>query len=158
MNIDKKQLVRARAGHKAYVSNLLANFENCKKDPEYYIETLMNTRRKMEDLTDQIVTCSVTDQEANDEITKENEYMKRIHELIQKLQSEIKPRPSSSAVQTVGSHEDHHARLPILDLKQFSGNIQDWLPFWETYQSAIHDSIRLSSVEKSSQLLGGTSI
>ena len=127
MSDQRRTLVRVRAGHKAYVSSLLSNIETIKKEPEHYIEMLRATKEKMGDLTGQILAILNTDQEVSDEIMRENDYTKRINELIKELQSGI-----TSSTTTVVS-EDGQVRLPPISIKRFYGNLEDWLPFWESY-------------------------
>ena len=138
---DKKTLVRIRAGHKAYVSGLLANLDSARNEPEHHIDMLQATKAKIGSLTDQILALMDTDREVSDEITKENDYVKRINDLIKSL------RAGNSSVATVTT-EDSSVRLPLISLRRFSGNYEDWLPFWETYEGTIHNCTRLTDVEK----------
>ena len=40
------------------------------------------------------------------------------------------------------------SRLPKLTLPSFSGNLLDWLTFWDSFQAAIHLNPNLSRVQK----------
>ena len=40
-----------------------------------------------------------------------------------------------------------HARLPKLEMKRFYGNPIEWLPFWESFESAVHNNPNLSAVD-----------
>lgn len=44
------------------------------------------------------------------------------------------------------------AKLPKLEVKKFSGRIQDWQEFWDSLQSSIHLNKSLSAVDKFSYL------
>ena len=48
----------------------------------------------------------------------------------------------------------HHTKtkLPKLKIKNFSGNITGWSPFWGMYKSSVHDNTSLSNIEKFSYL------
>lgn len=43
---------------------------------------------------------------------------------------------------------DHNTRLPKLTLRSFDGEITQWLPFWDSYQAAVHSNTSLSDVQK----------
>ena len=45
-------------------------------------------------------------------------------------------------------------RLPKLEVKKFSGKIEEWQEFWDSYESAIHENENLSSVDKFNYLRG----
>ena len=39
-------------------------------------------------------------------------------------------------------------RLPKLELKRFDGELTMWIPFWDSFESAVHNSTELSPVGK----------
>ena len=45
-------------------------------------------------------------------------------------------------------------KLPKLETKKFSGRIEEWQEFWDSFESAIHTNTKLSSVDKFSYLRG----
>ena len=56
------------------------------------------------------------------------------------------------------SASSHFHKLPKLNLPTFDGNILEWLPFWDSFTSAVHENPSLSEVQKfnylKSQLYG----
>ena len=42
------------------------------------------------------------------------------------------------------------AKLPKLQIKRFSGNVQKWTAFWQAYKINVHTSKALSAVSNSS--------
>ena len=44
-------------------------------------------------------------------------------------------------------------RLPKLELPKFKGNITKWIPFWDSFKSAIHDNPDMSKVDKFNYLM-----
>ena len=59
------------------------------------------------------------------------------------------------------SHPDPHAdnesstvrvRLPKLKTKRFTGKVEEWQEFWDSFKSAIHTNSKLSPVDKFSYL------
>ena len=59
---------------------------------------------------------------------------------------------------THSSASSQFHKLPKLNLPTFDGNILEWLPFWDSYTSAVHENPSLSDVQKfnylKSQLYG----
>ena len=52
-------------------------------------------------------------------------------------------------------------KLPKLSLHSFSGEITQWLPFWDSFKSAVHSNDQLTGVDKSNylkSLLTGTAL
>ena len=39
-------------------------------------------------------------------------------------------------------------RLPKLELRRFDGELTEWTAFWDSYESAIHNSTDLSAIDK----------
>ena len=39
-------------------------------------------------------------------------------------------------------------RLPKLQLRSFGGDLTKWTSFWESFESAVHDNVELSDIEK----------
>ena len=55
---------------------------------------------------------------------------------------------------TSGSSQQHlvKAKLPKLEVKKFSGKLQDWQEFWDSFESSIDGNESLSEVDKFSYL------
>ena len=62
--------------------------------------------------------------------------------------------PPQSESPTSGSSQQHlvKAKLPKLEVKKFSGKLQDWQEFWDSFQSSIDGNESLSAVDKFSYL------
>ena len=45
-------------------------------------------------------------------------------------------------------------KLPKLEVRKFSGKLEDWQEFWDSFDSAIHSNDSLSNLEKFSYLRG----
>ena len=58
--------------------------------------------------------------------------------------------PSQSESPTSGSSQQYlvKAKLPKLEVKKFSGRLQDWQEFWDSFQSSIDGNESLSAVDK----------
>ena len=45
-------------------------------------------------------------------------------------------------------------KLPRLEVRKFSGKLEEWQEFWDSFESAIHSNDSLSKVDKFSYLRG----
>ena len=96
--------------------------------------------------------------EDSDQVREElNEIVWRLEE---SLSSSSVPQPKSTNVPAQsesppsGSSQQHlvKAKLPKLEVKKFSGRLQDWQEFWDSFQSSIDGNESLSAVDKFSYL------
>lgn len=46
----------------------------------------------------------------------------------------------------------HRVQLPKMEIKQFSGSLQGWQEFWDSYNSAVHENEELCDIHKFSHL------
>ena len=56
------------------------------------------------------------------------------------------PMPTTPIAVAAGSTTT--AKLPRLKLRAFSGEVTRWIPFWESFEAAVHTNTGLSPVEK----------
>ena len=45
-------------------------------------------------------------------------------------------------------------KLPKLTLKTFSGDLGEWMPFWDSFSSAVDENTQLALVDKFNYLRG----
>ena len=73
---------------------------------------------------------------------------------------EIPKVDSASPEEAVGVPRPQ-VKLPKLELKKFDGDVSKWHPFWDTFQSSIHNNPSLAEIGKfnylNSLLLGTAS-
>ena len=55
--------------------------------------------------------------------------------------------PSGSSGHTPAA-KLHRVKLPELFLNPFSGEVTEWLTFWDSFKSAVHDNDQLTGVDK----------
>ena len=60
----------------------------------------------------------------------------------------------SSGLRELSSNHKVAVRLPKLALKTFSGDILEWLTFWDGFSSAVDSNIVLSNIDKMNYLSG----
>ena len=61
---------------------------------------------------------------------------------------------SASAVHRSFSWSGTRVKLPKLTLKTFSGNLGEWMPFWDSFSSAVDENAQLAPVDKFNYLRG----
>ena len=55
---------------------------------------------------------------------------------------------------TSSSVNPARVKLPRLEVRKFSGKLEEWQEFWDSFESAIHSNDSLSKVDKFSYLRG----
>ncbi|XP_046864814.1 uncharacterized protein LOC124459413 [Xenia sp. Carnegie-2017] len=61
---------------------------------------------------------------------------------------------ANTSASTVSSGARCRVKLPKLEVKKFTGKIQDWREFWDSFESSIHNNDGLSEVDKFTYLRG----
>ena len=64
------------------------------------------------------------------------------------------PVESAETVSQSNTSNNTKVKLPKLEVRKFSGKIQDWRKFWDSFESAIHKNTSLSDVDKFTHLRG----
>ena len=100
------------------------------------------------------------------EVSESCELISAIQECIVELESALEAQESQGrsqefpyvaqpvSTESAGTSQGHvskvftPAKLPKLELKKFHGNPMHWYPFWESFESAVHENPNLSSVDK----------
>ena len=89
------------------------------------------------------------------EIEQCNDFNKKVHEALQKLEESLRGLWGGRLEGGVTSAGTGHptlshskTELPKLSLGQFDGDITRWKTFWDLYMSAIHLNPELSDIEK----------
>ena len=59
------------------------------------------------------------------------------------------PLVSDHHVPSTTAHQSQpQVRIPKLTIKKYNGDLTKWLPFWDSFQSSIHDNPNLSDIDK----------
>ena len=62
--------------------------------------------------------------------------------------SDTTPGNAEPAAHVNPGSTSNKVRLPKLELRRFDGELTEWTAFWDSYESAIHNSIDLSAIDK----------
>jgi hypothetical protein len=94
-------------------------------------------------------------EELGHDSNKQNSVMKcSLTEFIQTKMKELEL--SGSPELDVTTEPSVKVRLPQLSIPKFSGNLQDWVTFKDTFLSLVGDSITIPNIQKFHYLLSAT--
>jgi hypothetical protein len=117
---------------------------------EFRQEELPRLNIKFDDIQTQIELIMVEDLDKEEEERSkfENEFFK-IRSTIQEIINTRKMFNSSSHNSTLNmSTTQGRVQLPPIKLPEFSGNIQDWEPFFDCFRSMVHEDSSFTSAQK----------
>ncbi|XP_035218217.1 uncharacterized protein LOC118191517, partial [Stegodyphus dumicola] len=130
------------------------NFESLKSvdtelEPLFKVEEFDAEFQKSEEYRQKVVKCSFRTS-------------KRIDELKRKSTETVVNNQFSTDSQSEPKHnESVRIKLPKLTLTKFYGDINNWLTFWNSFESAIHKNDSLDKIDKFNYLkahLGGSAL
>ena len=168
---DKEELSKLRGSHKVYrrrmesleteIQALLLRFDI--KNEEYRdelrayktkyqskIEEIKTVDSKVLNFLSQLTENLIREDAFIDVMTKIDDVLTKIYNL------ETNNSEHSSVRQTTSNHtrspsnptKTIKVKLPKLELKPFDGNILNWQPFWDRFQSSIDSNSNKSPVDK----------
>ena len=155
-----------RQGHRLYATKLMGNAEQMIKDFDSSKENKLkqikiSLRDRMEiirNLDEAILDALEKDEEIEAEITDAGMFSERILEFIEEIESVLSLHESksqsgngspiqSSTTASAGSAYKQ-AKLPRISLKSFSGEPSQWLTFWDSFRSAVHENTEVHNIDK----------
>ncbi len=157
---------RVRAGHKASAKRMLGQVDSELATPSPELTRLSQLRCSLEEkletlkLLDAEILDLVEDEEAlTDEIEQADEFKSAIYTAIIKAEKKNQPMAASTGHASTSSADPgtpgsaasaktNRMKLPKLALRSFSGNITQWLTFWDSFKSAIHDTDQFADIDK----------
>ncbi|XP_077544540.1 uncharacterized protein LOC144157244 [Haemaphysalis longicornis] len=124
---------------------------------EVLIEGLLLVEAQLKDVNAAIEPL-LTEEDAEDEFTHAIEYSDKIVTCLARLKGRVK-RSCNNNSGGGNSEQDSNAirartptaakvKLPKLELLKFNGNRRNWQPFWEQFETAIHENSDLEPSEK----------
>ncbi|XP_020601431.1 uncharacterized protein LOC110040532 [Orbicella faveolata] len=164
---DLKRKVRVRAGHKGYVTKTITDaralFNSGNQADLKKLKSLQSILRdKLADIKglDREITDETKEESIDQEVADSCEFTSSVYECIadikavcsarEKSGKETQPSgagsiPSQLVTPAIGSAP---TKLPKLELKKFYGNPVEWAPFWDSFNSAVHQNSSISNVNK----------
>ena len=151
---------KIRGGHKASATRMLSQIDALLREESSDLSKLQQLRLSLQE---KLETLRLLDGEMLDlveegELTSEIEQADAFREGIYTAMIKIDKRVGEAGVVATGSSPESHeavipragdrVNLPKLELRPFSGDITAWTTFWESYESAVHNSRDLSDIDK----------
>ena len=163
--MDLDRLKAVRAGHRGVVTKLTREVGKALSEAEAgdkvgrlnviyeQLQTKLNVLQKIDN--EVLTLCNVEAIEC--EIEDSEDVSARIFDYKHRIEVYLKSQSASSAVLntevsypvvTPGMASVTRTRLPKLELQKFKGNITSWMPFWDSFKSAVHDNPDISKIDK----------
>ena len=146
---------RIRAGHRASATRTMKQIDallavpgaeepklaQLKLSLEEKLETLKQLDTEMLELTGE--------EELENEIQQADEFKDEIYSALVKLRPASVSAPVLvTTTSRVLPPSDDRIKLPKLTIPPFEGDITQWMPFWDSYDSAIHKNSSLTGIDK----------
>ena len=113
-------------------------------------EAILDALEKEEQIEEEIAEAGVLSEKTLGLIV-EIENVLSLHE--SKSQSGNRSTTQNSTTASAGS-VSKHAKLPRISLKTFSGEPGQWLTFWDSFRSAVHENTDVHNIDKFNYLKG----
>ena len=170
--MDATKLKTIRRGHRGYITRQMKTIDEQKKDVKKLKQLEMQLKEKLQtvkDLDEKVLELIADEESESDtegagpvskEIDEAAAFQDKVNSAILSIQEILLPngpmhRGEQNSSIRVSSHENVRkvrAKLPILELRRYSGKPQEWQEFWDGFVSAVHENEELSSIDKFSYL------
>ena len=114
---------------------------------EQYQEQMSDVKRELSAIYEEIVAVDLPDDHA---LVAQHAGLEKLHfrcsHMIKKLLNTHAAR-SPKAIATCPAG-DKTSKLPKLDVPTFDGDVLHWQPFWEQFETSVHNRTSLSNAEK----------
>ncbi|XP_046843610.1 uncharacterized protein LOC124437676 [Xenia sp. Carnegie-2017] len=161
---------QSRSGHKSYatkvvnkvISMLNDNAPLRKVELEQMRLVLVQKLDTISKLDDEIQSLLEKDDDIATDIDSSSKYgcevlgaLAEINEALSTIETNKRNEElANTSASTVFSGARCRVKLPKLEVKKFTGKIQDWREFWDSFKSSIHNNDGLSEVDKFTYLRG----
>lgn len=152
----------------AQLNSTDADFEKIEEELQSFIDRISNAFSCLKNIDKAIIEKNLIHEDnLQDEYDKMADYEDTAIDTISRLKvriGQVRQRLDRSETDAVIpnetenndkdtlTHKQEHSKafvkLERIKLKQFSGELKDWLPFWQQFQIAVHENKCLTDVEK----------
>ena len=169
---------KVRAGDRLYLRGVITKVKNLVEnlDSETKINKLKAHKKTLQEritilnVLDEEILSTLPEDDSDSlerEIVDAGEFDSTLNEALESIESALAPHSAlnTSALSNAGdleatasfstgvqaqstASEPASCRLPKLTLKSFKGETAQWLEFWDSFESAIHNKPRISAVDK----------
>ena len=148
---------RIRAGHRGSTTRMLRELDELLAADTLKKARLAQLKLSLQEKLDTLKQIDGEIIELTEEGDLENEiqqadtFKDSVYSAMVRLQEAVKETgtatPSTSVAVMPHAH-DHRIKLPKLTIQSFDEDVTLWMPFWDSYDSAIHQNPSLSEVDK----------
>lgn len=148
-NTLQRQLYRAR--NKA--NEIKTLLEEITESQQKITETINRATGATRDAKEQAYITYCNNAQLEGKITVAIRKRKAWEERTQLLEDRLDIAPLSTTVSSgtatpQANQRKTRAQYPPIQIKRFSGKMDDWIPFWETYRVLVHEEDTMDKVEK----------
>ena len=158
----KKRARSERRGHKSSATRIMTRVTEMLASPDALDRPKLSQlerslKEKLQEIKamDAEILKFVTEEEMEEEITQADLYKERIYSTLISIEDALKPSAATASVASAtatrpvpSTTPENKVRLPKLTIKPFNGKLTAWTPFWDSFNSAIHENPELSKVDK----------
>ena len=159
---------KSRRGHRVYAQKLMGKAEDIIKEFDSSQENKLKQLKIS--LEDRLETICALDAEILDELEDEKgieeeieeagDFSERVLEIVVEIESVLSRKDNGDKAEsgsdsaspnptaTSATSGNKHAKLPRLTLKNFLGDPGQWLTFWDSFRSAVHENPELHNIDK----------
>ena len=116
----------------------------------------MTLNEKLETLNrlDSEIIELTAEADLDDEIQQSDDYKEKIYEVLTRVNKVLNTLTAHAPAATPPLPDDvpgsrgAMVKLPRITLPHFNGNLMKWTPFWDSYESSVHNNRELSDIDK----------
>ena len=156
------QLIRTRRGHRSSTTKTVTKVNDLISARSIDETKLLHNKRMLEEKLDQLkaldndIVKLTGEGDLEAEIQQADDYKSEIFAAIVKIERALKPPsatppiedPASAPTPGMARVQVTNVKLPKLSIKPFGGEITQWISFWDSFKSSIHDNTTLSEIDK----------
>lgn len=142
---DLTTLIRKRTAAKGWLSRCIGKtHEAMAVEQEADQELLLSLKNDMEsrlkamdELQSEVEVLFTTDEEMMEDIEKAALFRDSVTAVLTNLCKALRQMEQETRPSTGSASGAKAVKLPKIDLPKFSGDVLNWMPFWESFQSAV---------------------
>ena len=151
---------RVRGGHRGSAKKMVGELDKLletleDQEPLAVSARLTQLKRsleeKLEDITilDREIVALIDGEELTKEIEEADAFKENIFRALAKIDSNLREHSRTEASDRPSrASASSQAKLPKLELRPFNGDVTQWMTFWDSFKSAVHDNSSISDVDK----------
>ena len=150
---------RIKAGHRSSATWILGQIttalEDTPPDQDRLALLKLTLNEKLETLNrlDSEIIELTAEADLDDEIQQSDDYKERIYEALTSVNKVLNTLTAHAPAATpplpaVPGDRGAMVKLQRITLPHFNGNLMKWIPFWDSYESSVHNNRELSDIDK----------